>query len=93
MIIHDLKMKGKEWADRVYMNNKSFEIRYNDRDYQIGDHVRFHVVDENDTSIELEHPLNDLEYVITYLTDWQEALRPGWVVLNIQRVGYESIPE
>ena len=40
MKLHELKIKHEYLID-VALGNKTFELRYNDRDYQVGDLIRF----------------------------------------------------
>ena len=46
MKLHELKIK-KQYLSDIYNNGKSFELRKNDRDYQVGDLFQFIVVDDN----------------------------------------------
>lgn len=43
-MIHKVKIE-KRFYDRLLTGRKSFEIRRNDRDYQVGDLLEFSVVD------------------------------------------------
>lgn len=43
MKLHELKIKH-EYLEDVYLGKKTFELRKNDRDYQVGDLIHF--VDE-----------------------------------------------
>ena len=86
---HKIKI-DEEFADAVLCGDKNFEIRKNDRGYQKGDHVIFDVVDISvDISIcgatHLDHPLNDLEFEITYvLNGWH--VEQDYVVFGIKRL-------
>lgn len=42
---HDVKIE-KQYYDRIISGQKRFEIRYNDRDYQVGDWVYLECLDE-----------------------------------------------
>ena len=78
---HNLKLY-KEYADAVCDGEKTFEIRYNDRGYQKGDYIKFHVIDG---IYEVNHPLNDKLYIITYvLSGW--GLKDNWCALSIKEV-------
>lgn len=44
MKLHELKIKYKYWLE-VNCDNKPFELRKNDRDYQVDDLINFTVVD------------------------------------------------
>lgn len=82
---HKLKLQ-KEYADAVWQGEKTFEIRYNDRGYQKGDYIHFHVVDG---IYELNHPLNDKLYTITYvLSGW--GLQDNWCALAIKEAENEQ---
>lgn len=68
-MIHRIKLRD-EFADAVYNGEKSFEVRNNDRGYQKGDTVIFRVIDNLGLTID-NHPLNGVEYEITYvLSGW-----------------------
>lgn len=76
--LHELKLQ-KEFCDDVYNGIKTFEIRMNDRGYQKGDEIRFIPVEH---SLEIDHPLRDCIFVITYvLNGW--GLKNGFVCLAI----------
>ena len=82
MKTHELKM-NKQFALAVWDGNKQFEIRKNDRDYQIGDRIRFRVVD--DAGEPVPHVLEKHTYEITHvLSGW--GLEPGYVALGIREV-------
>lgn len=85
--IHQLKI-GFEFALPKAQGKKPFEIRKNDRDYQVGDLVAYTVIDKQNAKDETELKLvNDLElqaFRITYITDYKFALRDGYVVFGEQ---------
>lgn len=82
---HTLKLH-KEYADAVLSGEKSFEIRFNDRGYQKGDYIEFNVIDG---IYEINHPLNDKTFVITYvLNGW--GLQENWCALAIKEVDMEG---
>ena len=83
---HKLKLY-KEYADAVLSGEKSFEIRFNDRGYQKGDFIEFNVVDG---IYEINHPLNDKKFVITYiLHGW--GLQENWCALAIKEVDMRCV--
>ena len=45
MKVHELKIK-QNYCDDILVNNKSFEIRNNDRGFQAGDVLHLKVIDE-----------------------------------------------
>ncbi len=80
---HEIKIL-EDFADAVYYREKCFEIRFNDRGYQKGDHVKFVVINIDDEVI--EHPLSYVEYVITYVLNGF-GLKDGYVVFGIREGG------
>ena len=80
---HEIKIR-EEYADAVLSGEKSFEVRENDRGYQKGDTVHFHVI--CNLGLPLRHPLNDREFLITYvLSGW--GLKDNWVAFSIKKIG------
>lgn len=78
--IHELKIEP-QYLDRLMSEVKRFEIRFNDRDYQVGDYIRFvgnsrHPLGEN------FKPL----FEITYLCHFPQGLKENWVVLGVEIV-------
>lgn len=64
-MIHKIKIL-EQYADAVVEGRKNFEVRYNDRGYNAGDIIEFHVID--DIGIEaFNHPLNKKRKEITYV--------------------------
>ena len=60
---HNLKIKNK-YYDAIRNGTKTFEIRKNDRNYQVGDRIKFTpIADEANIII----PHNPNEYIITYV--------------------------
>lgn len=82
MKTHELKLNKRfEWA--VWNGDKPFEIRKNDRDYQVGDRIRFHVVDDRGNA--WNSLLRGITFEITYvLSGW--GLEDGYVALGIREV-------
>jgi len=83
VIIHDIKILNT-YAYDIYLNRKSFEVRKNDRDYKVGDILRYQVVTKEGEPLK-EHPLNGTVSEIAYiLDDFPSGLQPGYVVLGIK---------
>ena len=83
---HEIKIL-EDFADSVLSGDKPFEVRKNDRGYQRGDIVKFKVITEGKAFVFLrdDHPLNDKEYMITYvLSGW--GIQEGYVVFGIEPV-------
>lgn len=77
---HELKLEYA-FQDAVLSVEKSFEVRLNDRGFQKGDTVKFHVVNRRN----VVEPLDEKTYVITYvLSGW--GIQDGYVVFGIREV-------
>lgn len=82
MKVHELKLH-KQFEPDVWKGDKQFEIRKNDRDYQVGDHIHFHVVDDRGNA--WNSLLQGITFEITYvLSGW--GLEPGYVALGIREI-------
>lgn len=78
---HEIKIK-KQFAEAVYLGEKTFEVRNNDRGYQKGDLVIFQVMDG---AMKLPtHPLNYITFEITYMLDSFVGLAPNYVAFAIR---------
>ncbi len=83
--IHKLKFAGVELCDAVYDGRKSYEIRVNDRDYEVGDIIEPIPCDEVGGLI--LHPLSKCRYEITFITHkWRNALSTGYCVFAIRKI-------
>ena len=71
--LHNLKIQVVYWVS-VENGDKTFEIRKNDRDYQVGDYVTFIVNGE---------PMEDL-YKITYVANYEQ--KKGYVIFGIKEM-------
>ena len=82
--IHNLKIK-EEFIDEIIKDNKGFEIRKNDRDFQVGDLIHFLDVNGNEFSKERCVPKY---YGITYvLKDCPEyGLAKEYCILSIKKI-------
>lgn len=77
---HNIKL-DISFCDLVYEGVKTFEVRRNDRNYQIGDLICFQPVGLLHQPV--EHPVNDKIYEITYvLSGW--GIQEGFVVFAIK---------
>lgn len=98
MKLHELKIE-KQYAIEKVGGRKMFEIRKNDRDFQVGDLIHYIVVDdetrEDITSAKIKVGLPILEaldrfefalklYRITYITDYEQ--KDGYVVFGEEEV-------
>lgn len=80
--IHQLKLH-KQFEKAVWNGDKSFEIRKNDRDFQVGDYINFYVVDDRGNAY--NSLLRGITFEITYvLSGW--GLEPGFVALGLREL-------
>ncbi|WP_300807926.1 DUF3850 domain-containing protein [uncultured Desulfovibrio sp.] len=78
---HVLKLADKYW-EAVRSGEKTFEVRYNDRGFQVGDHVKFRRVDSEDEM--------GMDFIITYVlthADFPEGIPEGWCVFGMRPEG------
>ena len=83
MELHKLKIK-KEYYDEVVKGNKKFEIRKNDRDFQVNDLVKF--IDA-DTLKEYQN-LYQITYVIKDIPEY--GLDKDYCIFTIKLVGIKD---
>lgn len=82
--IHNLKIKA-EYIDQVVKENKTFELRKNDRDYQVGDLIHFVDVDGNEFRQELNVPrLFGISYVLKGCP--QYGLAEDYCIISIKKL-------
>ena len=82
MKIHELKTL-KEYFWDVWNDKKSFEVRFNDRDYKVGDvlNLKWYIPESNeymDYSILCE---------VLYILDDPQYCKGGYVILGIKVLG------
>ena len=87
MTTHRLKVFVK-YADAIMNGTKTFEIRKNDRGYEVGDKIVFDVVTNEGCAVgaAARHPLNGATYRIDYILDDFEGLAQKYVALAISKV-------
>lgn len=76
--VHRIKLQ-KEFINAVYNVEKTFEIRYNDRNYQVHDVIEFIPMDGTK---EIYHPIAENKYWISYVLEY-EGLKDGYVAFQI----------
>lgn len=89
MKLHELKIK-KEYFQKVYFGNKTFELRKDDRGYEVGDLIKFKVIDKEEHSEKGFDEYVDSEalYIITYILRNvpEYGLDKDFCILGIKRV-------
>lgn len=88
MTTHRLKVLIK-YADAIMDGTKTFEVRKNDRGYEVGDKIVFDVATNEGYSVgeAARHPLNGATYRIDYILDDFEGLAQKYVALAISKEG------
>lgn len=81
---HELKCRP-EFFYRLSIGQKTFEIRKNDRDYQVGDILILREWNEDDGYIDYSTPLRR---EVVYISDF--AQQPGYVVMGLIEVVCEE---
>lgn len=92
MKVHNIKLQQR-FANAVLLRKKTFEYRFNDRDYRVDDIVKFRVVDDEGEPV--KHKLNGREFVITYIISeetWEKPKLNEWVIFSI-KPRYSTVDE
>ena len=86
MKLHELKIKH-EYLFEIALGNKTFELRKNDRDYQVGDLIHFIDIDGDKFYNDLNNYLGDI-YIITYILKnvTQYGLDKDYCILAIKKL-------
>lgn len=71
--LHTLKL-GKDFAEAKLDGRKPFEIRKNDRDFKVGDIVKYTCPEDKGYDL----LLHDLLFCIVYITNYEQQL--GYIV-------------
>ena len=78
-MVHELKI-APNYFEKVVSKEKSFEVRYNDRDFKIGDILKLmEYVDGSYTG-------QSIYVKVTYILREFEGLQPNFVVLSIELI-------
>ena len=80
--VHHLKTRVV-FFDAILSGAKNFEIRYNDRDFKVGDGLILQEWDDRNPMEEGRYTGREAQRTITYITDFQQ--RPGYIVMGISR--------
>jgi len=87
--IHELKTDPQQW-DAVAEGRKTFEIRFNDRNFEVGDQVLLKRTDHTGEEMRAGKPLiysrrPPLHLIVTHiLTGPVFGLQVGWVILSFR---------
>ena len=81
-MVHNLKT-WSEYFTAVVKNQKTFEIRLNDRDYKVGDILN---LQEYDPETE-QYTRRDVAVKVTYILNKQPFVPEGYVAMGIKKIG------
>ena len=84
-MLHRLKIR-EDYANSICCGDKTFEVRYNDRNYQKGDFIEFDPVSRD--GIRMIHNIEEMMFEITNVHSGL-GMADGYVVLAIKRVDGE----
>ena len=87
MKVHKLKTLHEYFISQLD-GRKNFEVRYNDRDYQVGDILILREWNNDNGYIGVAIYLR-----VTYILDNLEGLKDGYVVLSTEPLTKEEIEE
>lgn len=83
-MIHSLKLNEK-YCDDVLYGLKRFEVRFNDRNFKVGDIVHF--IPVNSHGITVTHAVSKIYFKITYILSDFCGLSDNYVVFTISKFG------
>lgn len=75
---HNLKI-NEEYFNAVENRAKNFEIRYNDRNFQVGDRILLQEITEDE-----DYTGREISGVITYITKYEQ--KEGFVVFGFKQI-------
>lgn len=87
MKIHKIKIK-EMYAERKFNGQKMFEVRLNDRDYQVGDVLRYEIVDRAYDDVPADKELLADEKIIYIHSGY--GLEEGFVILGVEPITRKS---
>lgn len=85
MVEHKLKIKS-EYFSAVINGTKTAEIRYNDRNYQVGDILILNEIDEHSNFTG-----NSCQVVVTHILDDSEYFKTGYVMLSFHMLNVKRL--
>lgn len=80
-----LRIKIKAiYAQKIWLKEKTFELRKNDRDYQVGDRVMFDVIDDANWHKLFANRLYEITYVLKDVPEY--GLDKEYCIFSIQPI-------
>lgn len=93
MKLHELKIKHEYLVD-VATGKKTFELRKNDRDYQVGDLIRFIELEEEEEKLgaleELEKSIKQLSINLKYKISPNDLYRIQYILKDVPQYGLDK---
>lgn len=87
-MLHKLKIR-QCYLTHVIEGLKKFEVRKNDRDFQVGDEIQFLPLEDENYNIYSMSPVI-LKYRIDYVLSDFAGLQPGFVCMSISPISDEA---
>lgn len=84
MKLHVLKIKD-EYIREIYRGSKTFELRKDDRDYEIGDLIHFVNIDGEESILHRDNQFK-ITYILRNVPEY--GLQDGYAILSIYPVRY-----
>ncbi|WP_216355020.1 DUF3850 domain-containing protein, partial [Gilliamella apicola] len=85
MATHSLKIKSEHYIN-IINGTKTAEIRYNDRNYQVGDILILNEIDENGVFTG-----NNCAVIVTHILDDNQYLQTGYVMLSFRMLNSDFL--
>ena len=86
MKLHELKIKAKYYLD-IVSGAKTFEIRKDDRDYKVGDLIKFNVIQ---TEEDKENECFQYHIIPLYLSGEDKVFRITYILRNVPEYGLDK---
>ncbi len=86
MKLHILKIK-RIYAYEKIKGNKLFEIRKNDRNFKVGDVIKYQIYDEEKEPKEA-NIIEKKKYKITYITNYEQ--KENYIVYGEKQIRYKK---
>ena len=83
-MIHELKIDRKYFIP-IVQGKKTFEVRKNDRDFQVGDFLALNETEKTPGGV--NYTGDAVLVVVQYILDTQEYCKDGFVIMGIKLCG------
>lgn len=87
MKIHELKIKSEYMAE-IWLHRKTFELRKNDRDFEVGDIVHFNIIEKTRKEPYPDDGLYRITYVLKDVPEY--GLQEGYCIFGIRKLVQET---